>query len=269
MKYFVVSDVHGFFTELISALSDAGFDDTNPDHKLVICGDLMDRGQEAEKLQDYIQLLLEENKVILIRGNHEDLVIEMLDDLNNDDFCCRNDIMYSHHASNGTLNTICQLTGLEVWDAIYTPDYFAIKGRNTPFVKKIIPKMVNYFETENYIFVHGWIPCTTQGVDKIPRSHNEGRTLEYDKNWREAKYGDWEIARWRNGMECCRKGILEPNKTIVCGHWNASYGHAVIEGKGSQFGDDADHSIYEANGIIAIDACTSYSGKVNCIIVED
>ena len=40
MKYFVVSDIHSFFDEFKKAIGEAGFDPTNENHKLIICGDL-------------------------------------------------------------------------------------------------------------------------------------------------------------------------------------------------------------------------------------
>jgi metallophosphoesterase superfamily enzyme len=40
---------------------------------IVICGDLFDRGKEAEELQKYILDLMDRDEGILIRGNHEDL----------------------------------------------------------------------------------------------------------------------------------------------------------------------------------------------------
>ena len=58
-------------------------------------------------------------------------------------------------------------------------------------------------------------------------------------------------------------------KTILCGHWHCSYGHAVYEHKGSEFGSDADFSPYYGPGIIALDACTAHSRKVNVIVIED
>lgn len=70
-------------------------------------------------------------------------------------------------------------------------------------------------------------------------------------------------------MEAARQGVIEPNKTIVCGHWHASYGHAKIDGTCSEFGEDADFSPYYGKGIIALDACTVHSRKVNCIVLED
>ena len=58
-------------------------------------------------------------------------------------------------------------------------------------------------------------------------------------------------------------------KTILCGHWHTSYGHSKYEGRGSEFGLDADFSPYVSSGIIALDACTAFSKKVNMIVVED
>ena len=78
MKYYVTSDVHGFYTPLRAILTKAGyFDDTEP-HKLLIAGDLFDRGREAVVLQSFILDLLGRDEVILIRGNHEDIFEELV-----------------------------------------------------------------------------------------------------------------------------------------------------------------------------------------------
>ena len=66
MKYYVTADVHGYFSELKTALSALGFfQDTEP-HKLIVCGDLYDRGSEALHLQEFILDLLEKDEVILV-----------------------------------------------------------------------------------------------------------------------------------------------------------------------------------------------------------
>ena len=74
MKYFVTSDIHGFYTPFISALNEAGFDENDDNSKLIICGDLLDRGDEAVAVQDYILRLLRKDMVVLIKGNHESLI---------------------------------------------------------------------------------------------------------------------------------------------------------------------------------------------------
>ena len=57
MKYYVVADVHGFCSILKEALQEKGFFDDEEPHKLVVCGDLFDRGGEAAALQDFISEL--------------------------------------------------------------------------------------------------------------------------------------------------------------------------------------------------------------------
>ena len=45
MKYYVTADIHGFYPEFHKALDEAGyFTDPEP-HKLIILGDIFDRGQ--------------------------------------------------------------------------------------------------------------------------------------------------------------------------------------------------------------------------------
>ena len=102
MKYYVVSDIHGFFSILQSALDDAGyFADTQP-HKLVILGDLFDGGSEAKALQSFLLGLMDRGEVILIKGNHEDQFV--------DTFSSGKAPPYSHHAANEIYDTALQLT---------------------------------------------------------------------------------------------------------------------------------------------------------------
>ena len=72
------------------------FDDPQP-HKLIILGDLFDRGTEAPALQEFVIDLIERDAVILIRGNHEDLYEELATVDQGQPF--------SHHISNGTYDT--------------------------------------------------------------------------------------------------------------------------------------------------------------------
>ena len=45
-KFFVISDVHGFYNEMREALDEAGFDPNNENHLLISCGDNWDRGPQ-------------------------------------------------------------------------------------------------------------------------------------------------------------------------------------------------------------------------------
>lgn len=253
MRYYVVSDIHGFYTPLKKALEAQGFfSDTEP-HKLIVCGDILDRGKESREVCKFLCELLDKDELILIRGNHEDLMEDMLKTFyENSDYIAFGN---SHHNSNGTFGAALQLTGMTRTSAYLAPEVFVTNMYKTPFMKKLLPACRDFFETEHYVFVHGFLPC----------KHGE-----IDPNWRTASKEAWGISRWENGMElyflCC---MYIPDKKIVCGHWHTSYGHRKFEGKGSEFGSDADFSPLFAKGLIAIDGCTAHTGKVNCIIIED
>lgn len=259
MKYYVVADIHGYYSVLRATLEDKGYFKDKEPHKLIICGDIFDRGNETLKMQSFISDLIDKDEVILIRGNHEDLMLDLVKALSEG----KVDVLYGHHLSNGTTISLLELTNNNMLDARMITKEIANQFYNTVFYKKILPRMLDYYETDKYIFVHGWIPCYAQ---------IEGRDRKrylYQEGWRNTEPEQWAESRWANGMLAASQGVIEPNKTIVCGHWNTSYGHSKIEGKGSEFDEDADFSPYYSKGIIAIDACTAHSGKINCIVIED
>jgi serine/threonine protein phosphatase 1 len=261
VKLYVVADVHGYYSALIEALTKQGwFEDEGP-KKLVVCGDMMDRGNEAVKMQEFMMDLLNKNQLIFIRGNHEDLMLAMLDDIieNIEPFADYR----SYHIRNGTLSTANQLVNFTYPEFIRRYRDFVFKVKQSDFVKKLMPASINYFETKNYVFVHGWIPC------KIEKTYGL-RTYRFRPDWRCASDEDWAEARWINGMEAGYFfDCIEDNKTIVCGHWHTSYGHSKIHKQCSEFGIDAIFSPFEEKGILAMDGCTAHTGMVNCIVIED
>ena len=249
MRYYAVADVHGFYSQFHTSLEAAGyFRDTGP-HRLVLLGDCFDRGPEAVKMQEFLLDRLAKDEVTLIRGNHEDLFTELV--------TVDEGLPVRHHKSNGTYGTALQLTDFDPGTALIRHRELAEKARETPYFREIIPAAIDYLETESYIFVHGWIPCI-KAMDG---------SLLYKPDWREASAEEWYEARWINGMDAvlrCRE-----EKTILCGHWHCSYGHAVYEKNGSEFGEDANFSPYRAKGILALDACTALSGRVNVEVIEE
>lgn len=249
-KFFVFSDVHGFYDEFVKALDEAGYDKNNPEHWLISCGDNFDRGDSNAEMLDF---LLNSEQTILIKGNHEDMLMDAL----NRGFSKRNDI------HNGTDKTIWQLSNdLCEFDSAYDK------------VSPLFNKMLNYFETDNYIFVHGWIAVSC--FEDYPHLARY-RTYKYNPKWRKADEKDWAEARWLNGMQLAYEGIIEENKTIVCGHFHTTWGKARYHRpagdlKGNdyyEFGEGADFSPYYDKGIIAIDGCTAFSGRVNILVIED
>ncbi len=94
-------------------MKEKGFNIDDPEHKIVVCGDLFDRGTQAKRVQAFVMKLLRKNKIILIRGNHEDLAKEMIDNYAKYMF----DIKNTAHWVNGTFQTMLDLTGMSFNDA--------------------------------------------------------------------------------------------------------------------------------------------------------
>ncbi|MBO5262303.1 MAG: metallophosphoesterase [Clostridia bacterium] len=262
MKYYVVADVHGYYTPMKKALKDAGFFEEKEPCKLIVCGDLLDRGKEANQTVDFMMQLLKEGKLIYIRGNHEDLFVRCLQEIASGGVHEIASGMSVHH-QNGTWDSLLQISSMGELEAYNNASELVRRVRNSQFYKKLLSECVDYFETQNYIFTHGWIPCKTYGF--YPRLE-----YKYNENWRNANVIEWGKARWYNGMDiACRFHAIVPNKTTVCGHWHASYGHSKFEKKGDEVGKNADYTPFYGKGIIAIDACTARSGIVNCVVIED
>ncbi len=262
MKYYVVADVHGFYTHLRDALERAGFfEDTEP-RKLIVCGDLLDRGDEAVALTDFMVELADKDELIYILGNHEELLLQCLQEIASGGVYQIARGM-SHHYANGTFDTLLQLSGMDEQQACRYPNTLVERVTRSPFCQRLLPLCVNYLETPRYIFTHGYIPCFAE------RNRYDVQ-YRYDPDWREADHEQWSRARWYNGIEAaCFHGVVEPGKTVVCGHWRSSYGHYYVDGQGADRGERAEHSPFYANGIIALDATTAVSRQVNCIVIED
>ena len=253
MKYYVVSDIHSYYDCLIDALTIAGFFNDKTPHQLIICGDLFDRGNQVIQLQEFILSLMNKNEVILIKGNHEELLMDIVHGFQ------RYEWNRSHHISNGTTDTVLQICNCQFYDLYDNAKEMYQKLVNSPIITKIIPNMKNYCETQSHIFVHGWIPCYLDYLNHY----------SYYDNWRNASDQLWQRARWTNGMKAWHDGVKENGKTIVCGHFHCSFGHTHYENDGSEFDEDANHNPFIQEGIIALDSTCAYTKKLNCIVIED
>ena len=243
----VLSDVHGFYDEMIEALNNANF---NPETDLLIsCGDTMDRGSKPAEVMNYLMGL--PNKV-LIRGNHCQLFEE----------CCKRGYCQSFDVHNGTFDTICELGGAAEGRSF--DECCIIAEQRT---KKFLDSMVNYFETENYVFCHSWIPVDC--ADGMPYYYRKKRKFAKKEDWRYAHQSEWDQAMWLHPLNMAMDGFgIE--KTIVSGHWHCSTGWALENKTFDEFGEDACWEPYHyQDKLIMIDGCTAHTGKVNVLVLED
>jgi len=236
-KIFAVSDIHGHATLLAEALKEAGFDPKNKNHLLVVCGDCFDRGIENKAVMSYLKSI--KNKV-LVRGNHEDMLISTL----------TRGKMGQYDFYNGTDITILQFLGQNNVDA-----YGEITGNfsTCDILTEFGDSMLDYFETENYCFTHGWLPV---------KSDEDGAKLR--ENWKYARFSDWKKARFLEWHKIYSKDTVLPGKTIVCGHRSTTYGYLLDPKRRTR-----DTSPFFIEGMAAIDACTIVSKKVNVLVLED
>lgn len=196
IKYFIVSDIHSFYTPLRDALKRKKFDLKNPKHVLVVAGDIFDRGDETMKLFKFLKLI-PEGRLILIRGNHEYLYEELLNKYRPD----------QHDISNGTVKTFCQIAGVNK-KTIKLTEWREIieKVRNSEVTQFIRGIKTYYFEVGDYIITHSCLP------------------VNYANNT--AIYS-WYRAIWNNPYLADEI----PGKTVIFGHWRTSEGPLYTEGK--------------------------------------
>lgn len=297
MKWFVFSDVHGFYKELIEALSEKGFDANNPNHGIISCGDLLDRGPDAVKCLEFVNAISRDRK-ILIRGNHEDLMEEVMvrgyfqqHDFHNRtyDTCCQivddifNNVLESDEAKRKSLAEY----GVDYnpGDKIESCDFWMPVSDILKYIEgsilweDYIQCCVDYAEIGDNIFVHGWIPCF--------KVENYLGDVQYKRftNWRDLDVNNWMGARWVNGMQAWSAGIQEEGKTIWCGHWHASWGNSNLHNDGVEFIKPVEtmyidpetgniephenHHTFKDKGIVALDACTAHSGFVNVEVIDE
>lgn len=253
MKLFVVSDIHSFYTPFKKALDKAGFDSNNNEHWLIVCGDSFDRGNESEELLNYLMSI---ERKILIKGNH-DLLLEE---------CCSRGFPYKLDKHNGTFNTIVNLGD--------SHDFSSCCKDTLDRTAAYRNQLVNYFETENYIFVHSWIPMDVKydETDSKPW-YLHGKINSYKEDWRNANEAEWEEAMWGNPFHRAKEGLNKTGKTIVFGHWHCSAGYVLNDDVGifREFDEYACWEPYKnkQQGIIGIDRCTVHTGEVNILVLED
>ena len=243
-KLFVVSDIHGCATLFKLSLKSSGFENANKEHLLVCLGDCFDRGYENVAVYDYLQSI--SNKV-LVKGNHEDLLESVIAD---------HELSYVDY-HNGTDITVREFFG----NKKVRLDGTILRAR---FIEKKLlnftSNMLNYFETKSYIFTHGWIPV----LDNPDFNSIDDPFFIFNENWRHARENEWKDARFMPWYKMYQEGLVDKEKTIVCGHASAAFAATFDR---TRRGNDTNP--YYGDHVIAIDANGYRSGRLNIVVLED
>lgn len=290
-KYFVISDIHSFYDEMIECLNKKGYDKDNPDHILIVCGDAWDRGTQPLEVYNFLISIPRERR-ILIRGNHEVLLNQLVERKHYE----------MHDIHNGTADTLFLIKynkTLDEFDYDYydklgkssltewsSADWDLIRDNKAILVSKIYEgkikeildwiysdEWVNYYETNNYIFVHSWIPVK-EHID-FNKSLTHGIIIKtgadtYREDWRNATQTEWDDAMWPCPWKNAKAGLNKTGKTIVCGHWHTSdFFNNLSKSKNKK---DINHNpifISKRYKLIGLDACTVVTYKINVLVINE
>lgn len=138
MKYkhiFAIGDVHGCLQELELLLKQLPL---SKETLVIFLGDYIDRGPCSKEVVDLILKLKTQVPVIGLRGNHEKMFLDFLENKSTQDAAA--------FIFNGGGSTL----------ASYSDDYgnYQIPELHQKFYRALLP----YYETENYVFVHAGLP---------------------------------------------------------------------------------------------------------------
>ena len=250
-KYFVFGDAHSYFSILQESLAKEGFDLNNPEHILISLGDNFDRGEESVEMYNFLKEMLAQNRLIWVRGNHEDLLFDCVKELRDNEGCTS-----IHHYSNGTVKTVTQFQKAQI---------------NIDEVLRLIDEnAIDYYTLGKYIFVHGWVPYVLEDDYDPDQSEDEFSCVMRPKVLLKASSEMWKRARWDNGMASWKMGATIRGKTIVCGHFHTSFGNYKYHKKGSgEFETDSDFSPFVDKGIIALDSCVAWTKQINVLVINE
>ena len=239
-KLFVVSDIHGHYTILKEALRNAGFDENNEDHLLICCGDLFDRGDENREVYEYIRKIKHK---VLIKGNHDERIYTILSNGRAEYFELR----------SGTEETMEEFFGQGFMDHC---GWLLLSAEGKQFsqeLQEFIDTMVDFFETEHYVFTHGWLPL-----------NRDSSTPRIAEEWRTANNTAWYKARITDWLTAYAAGALLADKTIICGHMPTLFAPRLDLSR-----DPKDGSVFYGDRMIAIDAGTYTSKQINVLVLEE
>ena len=236
MRFVCISDVHGQYDKMMSALQDANFNQSSD--CLVSLGDLFDRGPQSKEILEYVMSL--PNK-ILLWGNHDSRLKEIID------------LEISNWADyfNGVEETFNSFLGYK--EQLLSDGARALKQQ------PIYELLCKYFqechyaaEFSDFIATHAWLPNAL--------------------DWRTASKKAWEHSLWTNVEEKIREKDFTNDKNLIVGHWHAFRVAQLYRGV-SDF-SNIDFNVFIANeekDIIFIDGCSNYTygGKVNTFVFED
>lgn len=169
---YAMSDIHGCIEELQRQLEQI---DLSGENRIVFCGDYIDYGDSSCQVLNYLWNFQKEygaEKVVVLRGNHEQMFLEWIDDSRNsysegtEEYMTFNDwLRTDFECGAGTIRTFISEQQMDFLNQISRT--CSLETINKEAVQMIlsnhekliwwIQQMPLYFETERQIFVHAGV----------------------------------------------------------------------------------------------------------------
>lgn len=257
MKYFVFSDVHGDYDALMQAVDKYGYQPHNANHTLISCGDNFGRAQRqygsgSKEIFEYLTSTEHVNPPVCIKGNHELILKDIItkrrisaDDIGNGEGATVCSFLQRQPPQN-----MHELT-ISMYDA-----YSLIKSPLYDWLLSI----PYYFETEHYIFVHGFLPYDFVDSKKFIVSGFDG----VEENiWQDACRNEAIPAIIKKFEMDYPLGI---GKSIVFGHC-----HNSTLNKHFPCGANDENSVWKNKQLklIGLDCNTAVTHRIEMIVIED
>lgn len=174
-RIYAIADIHGRFDLLVRALQ---MIDRSPSGKIVITGDIVDRGPESKQV---INLLMNREDIVVLKGNHEDMMLQALrtSDMG----------VIRHWLNNGgdaTMKSFSEPFGA-TRDTSWKPE--VVPSR----VRAWLRNLPNYHETEHHVFVHAGVNPDVSMEDQMdsvlhwlryPKYAYDGQRDFYDRPYK-------------------------------------------------------------------------------------
>lgn len=140
-NYFVIGDIHGMYDLLDVLLGEWKVDS----EQLIFLGDYIDRGNDSKKVLQTIMRLKDEYGAVLLRGNHEEMLLQWLDQPSS---------LANYYLSQGGYNTI---KSFEIDNGYTYKKQSLMFQAEYPEVVNLINNLPYYYQDSEHIFVHAGI----------------------------------------------------------------------------------------------------------------
>lgn len=237
-RTFAIGDIHGELEPLYDLLST--FPSLDEQDTLIFLGDYLDRGPCSKQLIEFLRHYLPNEtpaKLVLLRGNHEDAWLRVIDDGGWPGFVSP--------AGNGCFATLRSFTGgaHPLADELPTREESRALMRGAFFPEDVVMwlrSLPHFYEDEHAIYLHGGIPRVEGG---FPHP---------------AQFEDKTPLLWVRPPEFFRE---YRGKRVIVGHTCTEN----LPPDASWFASDESTHLWASEGVIAIDTCCGRGGFLSAI----